>query len=55
MLLAPDAARVETADGRPGLSVTGYFEERFWRSSNPRGVRRAGNDHRTLRTISTRS
>jgi hypothetical protein len=32
------------------VQVTGYFEERFWRSSNPNGVRRAGNHHRTLST-----
>jgi hypothetical protein len=30
--------------------VTGYFAERFWRSGNPRGVRRAGNHHRTPAT-----
>ncbi len=46
--LAPDATPIFRPDGRPGVSVTGYFEERFWRSSNPNGVRRAGNHHRTL-------
>lgn len=48
--LAPDATPQPTADGRPGVCVTGYFCERFWRSSNPNGVRRAGNHHRTLTT-----
>jgi hypothetical protein len=32
------------------VAVSGYFDERFWRSSNPEGVRRAGNHHRTLST-----
>ena len=48
--LAPDAVRVTTALGRPAVQVTGYFAERFWRSTNPQGVRRAGNHHRTLAT-----
>jgi hypothetical protein len=30
--------------------ITKYLEERFWRSGNPEGVRRAGNHHRTLST-----
>jgi SAM-dependent methyltransferase len=46
--LAPNATVVQTPDGRPGVTVTGYFGERFWRSSNPNGVRRAGNHHRTV-------
>jgi SAM-dependent methyltransferase len=48
--LAPDAAPTTTAAGRPAVTVTGYFAERFWRSTNPDGVRRAGNHHRTLAT-----
>jgi SAM-dependent methyltransferase len=48
--LVPGAAPLSSGDGRPGVLVTGYFEERFWRSSNPNGVRRAGNHHRTLGT-----
>lgn len=48
--LAPDAVLVTTAHGRPAVQVTGYFAERFWRSTNPHGVRRAGNHHRTLAT-----
>jgi 2-polyprenyl-3-methyl-5-hydroxy-6-metoxy-1,4-benzoquinol methylase len=49
-VLVPDAVPVPRADWRPAVSITGYFDERFWRSSNPHGVRRAGNHHRTLGT-----
>jgi ubiquinone/menaquinone biosynthesis C-methylase UbiE len=48
--LAPDAQTMNAADGTPGRFVSGYFEERFWRSANPQGVRRAGNHHRMLST-----
>ncbi len=48
--LVPDATSATLPDGRPATTVSGYFEERFWRSSNPQGVRRAGNYHRTLAT-----
>lgn len=48
--LAPDARPSDGPGGRAAVSVTGYFDERFWRSSNPGGVRRAGNHHRTLAT-----
>lgn len=48
--LAPNAAATERPDGRAAVAVTGYFDERFWRSTNPNGVRRAGNHHRTLTT-----
>ena len=48
--LVPDAASARTPAGRPGVTITGYFQERFWRSSNPNGVRRAGNHHRMLST-----
>jgi SAM-dependent methyltransferase len=30
--------------------IAGYFNEGFWRSNNPQGVRRVGNYHRTLET-----
>ena len=30
--------------------VTGYFQERFWRTTGSGTVRRAGNYHRTLGT-----
>ncbi|HEY7071926.1 MAG TPA: methyltransferase domain-containing protein [Acidimicrobiales bacterium] len=48
--LMPDARPLAADDGRPALVVRGYFDERFWRSANPQGVRRAGNHHRTLTT-----
>jgi ubiquinone/menaquinone biosynthesis C-methylase UbiE len=48
--LAPHAASVTDLDGQPAVRVSGYFDERFWRSSNPNGVRRAGNYHRRLTT-----
>ncbi len=48
--LVPEADTTATVGGRPAVTVTGYFDERFWRSSNPNGVRRAGNHHRTLST-----
>jgi len=48
--LAPDAQTVTTTDGRPGRLITDYLHERFWKSRNPHGVRRAGNHHRTLST-----
>lgn len=48
--LVPDAVVVERPDGRAAVTISGYFDERFWRSSNPQGVRRAGNHHRTLST-----
>lgn len=48
--LVPDARPVDWDDGRRAVTVTGYFRERFWRSSSPDGVRRAGNYHRTLST-----
>lgn len=48
--LAPEATTVPAPDEQPGRLVTGYFNERFWRSANSNGVRRAGNYHRTLTT-----
>jgi SAM-dependent methyltransferase len=48
--LAPDAVVTERPDGRAAVAVSGYLAERFWRSANPNGVRRAGNHHRTLST-----
>jgi len=48
--LVPEAHSVPLDGGRPGLAVTGYFQERFWRSAHPNGVRRAGNYHRMLST-----
>jgi len=48
--LAPQTQTVTAADGRLGRLVSDYLGERFWRSPNPQGVRRAGNHHRTLST-----
>jgi ubiquinone/menaquinone biosynthesis C-methylase UbiE len=48
--LAPEAETVPGSDGRIGRWIGEYFDERFWRSSNPEGVRRAGNHHRMLST-----
>jgi ubiquinone/menaquinone biosynthesis C-methylase UbiE len=48
--LAPEAATVRTADGRPARLISDYFRERFWRSTSPDGVRRVGNHHRTIAT-----
>ena len=47
----PHASSATTPDGRAAQLVSGYFEERFWRSDSPQGFRRrAGNWHRTLAT-----
>jgi SAM-dependent methyltransferase len=43
-------ARPTVVDGRPVVVVPEYLDERFWRSENPEGVRRAGQHHRTLAT-----
>lgn len=48
--LVPNATVAEESDGRPAVLITDYFSERFWRSTNPNGVRRAGNYHRTMST-----
>jgi SAM-dependent methyltransferase len=48
--LAPEATTVRGDDGRPGRLIVDYLTDRFWRSANPEGVRRAGNYHRTLST-----
>lgn len=48
--LVPDAVVTSPPGGRATVTVSGYFDERFWRSSNPNGVRRAGNHHRMLST-----
>jgi ubiquinone/menaquinone biosynthesis C-methylase UbiE len=48
--LVPDSTPVTVTNQRPRIAITGYFDERFWRSTNPHGVRRVGNYHRTLST-----
>ncbi len=49
-VLTPDGETLANAQGTIGRWSSDYFTERFWRSSNPQGVRRAGNHHRTLST-----
>jgi len=46
--LAPEATTQLGAGSRPARLVNGYLDERFWRSSNPHGVRSAGHYHRPL-------
>ncbi len=48
--LAPNASTMPDGSGRSGRYVNEYFDERFWRSPNPHGVRRVGNHHRMLST-----
>ncbi len=48
--LAPHAVTLRDAAGSPGRLIVNYLNERFWRSDNSSGVRRAGNYHRTLAT-----
>lgn len=48
--LAPHADTIDGVEARPARVVTRYFDEGFWRSGNPHGVRgRAGNYHRPLK------
>jgi ubiquinone/menaquinone biosynthesis C-methylase UbiE len=47
--LAPHATTCRDNDDRLGRLVTRYFDEEFWTSSNPNGIRgRAGSHHRPL-------
>lgn len=46
----PHAAWGTTPEGRQARLVNGYFDEVFWRSTNPQGVHRVGIWHRTLAT-----
>jgi ubiquinone/menaquinone biosynthesis C-methylase UbiE len=48
--LTPGATTAADTDGRPARLVNRYFDEVFWRSANPQGVRRAGNHHRPVST-----
>ncbi|MFD8726337.1 class I SAM-dependent methyltransferase [Streptomyces sp. NPDC059629] len=50
---APHATWTDAAQGRPRRVVGNYEDEGFWRSENPQGVRRAGNQHRKLSTYLT--
>ncbi|MFF1906000.1 class I SAM-dependent methyltransferase [Kitasatospora sp. NPDC058218] len=50
---APHATWTQAADGAARRVVGSYLTEGFWRSDNPDGARRAGNQHRTLSTYLT--
>jgi SAM-dependent methyltransferase len=50
---APQARWSDGGDGTPGRIVGNYLAEGFWRSANPEGARRAGNQHRMLSTYVT--
>ncbi|MEV7732875.1 methyltransferase domain-containing protein [Streptomyces sp. NPDC088921] len=50
---APHARWSGGVDEPPGRVVGNYFAEGFWRSANPDGARRAGNQHRMLSTYVT--
>ncbi|MFD6418774.1 class I SAM-dependent methyltransferase [Streptomyces sp. NPDC060194] len=47
---APHAAWTQATGGPVRRVVGDYSAEGFWRSDNPQGARRAGNQHRTLST-----
>jgi len=50
---APHATWTETEEGTVRRVVGDYLTEGFWRSGNPDGARRAGNQHRKLSTYLT--
>ncbi|MGV9427966.1 class I SAM-dependent methyltransferase [Streptomyces sp. NPDC003656] len=50
---APHAAWTQATDGPVRRVVGDYLAEGFWRSDNPDGARRAGNQHRKLSTYLT--
>ncbi|MFD8806441.1 class I SAM-dependent methyltransferase [Streptomyces sp. NPDC059597] len=50
---APHARWLDDGDQPRGRVVGTYLAEGFWRSANPDGARRAGNQHRTLSTYVT--
>lgn len=47
---APHSTWTDAGEGRARRVVGDYPAEGFWRSANPEGVRRAGNQHRMLST-----
>jgi SAM-dependent methyltransferase len=47
---APHATWADGEDGVGRRVVGDYLAEGFWRSTNPQGVRRAGNQHRMIST-----
>lgn len=50
---APHAAWADTEGGGHRRLIGDYFAEGFWRSANPNGARRAGNQHHTVATYVT--
>ncbi|TWF82907.1 class I SAM-dependent methyltransferase [Kitasatospora viridis] len=50
---APHASWTSEPDGTVRRAVGDYLTEGFWRSDNPAGVRRAGNQHHTVATYLT--
>lgn len=50
VFLTPGSTSAIDAESQPTVTIGGYLDERFWRSTNPEGVRRAGNYHRTFTT-----
>ncbi|MFI5635358.1 class I SAM-dependent methyltransferase [Streptomyces sp. NPDC051664] len=50
---APHATWTETGNGTVRRVVGDYLTEGFWRSRNPEGARRAGNQHRKVSTYLT--
>jgi ubiquinone/menaquinone biosynthesis C-methylase UbiE len=50
---APHATWTATGNGAVRRVVGDYLAEGFWRSANPEGARRAGNQHRKLSTYLT--
>jgi len=47
----PEARWIDRADGKVVREVSGYFDERFWQSDDPAGVRgKVGEHHRRLST-----
>ncbi len=53
VFLTPGARLAQREGDGYDVTVAGYLNEHFWRSSNPEGVRRAGNYHRTMATYLT--
>jgi hypothetical protein len=47
---APHSTWADVGDGTSRRVIGDYLDEGFWRSSDPEGVRRAGNQHRTVST-----
>lgn len=53
VFLTPGARMEVDPDGNHQVTISRYLQEHFWRSTNPEGVRRAGNYQRTMSTYLT--